>query len=195
MAEPRWTPVTAWEGIAAPGRLGRSDAGPGLTIELGGHVGMASVLAPADVLGGHYGLPLAEAPRSHAVGDLTLIWTAPGQWLAVGPDRGLAARLTAELGGIAAVSDQSDARAVVRLSGPRARDVLAKGCPIDLHGRAFAPGQVAMTAIGHINVMLRQIDDQPTFEIALFRSMAGSFWSWLAASAGEFGPQVVTARG
>ncbi len=195
MAEPRWTPVTAWEGIATPGRLGRSGAAPGLTIELGGHVGMASVLAPAAVLGGHYGLALAEAPRFHTVGDMTLTWTAPGQWLAASPDRGLAARLTAELGGIAAVSDQSDARAVVRLSGPRARDVLAKGCSIDLHSRAFAPGQVAMTAIGHINVTLRQIDDQPTFEIALFRSMAGSFWSWLAASAGEFGPEVVAARG
>lgn len=189
MAEPRWTPVTAWQGIAAPGRHGR-DGEPGVTVTLGGHVGMASVLAPADMLGAHYGLALAEAPRSHAIGDMTLIWTGPGQWLATSADRNLAARLAAEVAGIAAVADQSDARAVVRIAGAKARDVLAKGCLIDLHPRAFGPGQAAMTAFGHINVMLRQVDDRPTFEIALFRSMAESFWHWLSASAAEFGADI-----
>jgi sarcosine oxidase subunit gamma len=190
MADPRWTPVTAWNGIAAPGLFGRIDGNPGVVIELGGHVGMASVLAPAAALGAHYGQALTEAPRSHVIGDLTLIWTAPGQWLATSADRNLADRLAADLAGIATVADQSDARAVVRISGPKARDVLAKGCLIDLHPRAFGPGQVAMTAFGHINVMLRQVDDGPTFEIALFRSMAGSFWHWLSASAGEYGADI-----
>ena len=37
--------------------------------------------------------------------------------------------------GVAAVSDQSDARLVLRVSGPRVRDVLAKGVPVDLHPR------------------------------------------------------------
>lgn len=189
MAEPRWKPVTAWEGIAAPGHHGREGAA-GVTITLGGHVGMASVLAPAASLAAHFGQALAEAPRAHQVGDITLIWTGPGQWLATSADRHLAARLAAELGGIAAVSDQSDARAVLRLSGPKARDVLAKGCLVDLHPRTFGPGQVAMTVFGHINVMLRQVDDSPTYEIALFRSMAASFWHWLAASAGEFGADI-----
>ncbi len=189
MAEPRWKPVTAWEGIAAGGRIGRA-GDPGVTITLGGHVGMASVLAPAASLGAHYGLALTEIPRSHTIGDMTLIWTAPGQWLAASGDRHLADRLTTDLAGIAAVADQSDARAVVRLSGPKARDVLAKGCLVDLHPRTFGPGQVAMTVFGHINVMLRQVDDRPTFEIALFRSMAESFWHWLAASAGEYGADI-----
>lgn len=189
MAEPRWKPVTAWEGIATPGRHGR-EGEPGVVVTLGGHAGMASVLAPAATLGAHYGVALAEMPRAHAIGDMTLIWTAPGQWLASAADRHLAARLAVEIGGIAAVSDQSDARAVVRVSGTRARDVLAKGCLIDLHPRAFGPGQVAMTAFGHINVMLRQIDDRPTYEIALFRSMAESFWHWLSASAAEFGADI-----
>lgn len=190
MAEPRWKPVTAWEGIAAPGRFGRIGGSPGVIIELGGHVGMASVSAPAAALGAHYGLALTEAPRAYKIGDMTLIWTAPAQWLATAADRSLADRLGAALSGIAAVADQSDARAVVRLSGPKARDVLAKGCLVDLHPRAFGPGQVAMTVFGHINVMLRQVDDRPTFEIALFRSMAESFWHWLGAAAGEFGADI-----
>lgn len=189
MVEPRWTPVTAWEGIAAPGRHGRTGEA-GVVITLGGHVGMASVLAPAAALAAHYGTALSETPRSHMIGDMTLIWTSPGQWLALSADRHLATRLAAEIGSIAAVSDQSDARAVVRVAGPRARDVLAKGCLIDLHPRAFGPGQAAMTAFGHINVMLRQLDDQPTYEIALFRSMAESFWHWLSASAAEFGADI-----
>ena len=87
-------------------------------------------------------------------------------------------------------SDQSDGRALMRLSGSRVRDLLAKGCPIDLHPRAFKGGDVALTTISHIGVHLWQVDDAPTYDLALMRSMAESFWSWLDASAAEFGYSV-----
>jgi heterotetrameric sarcosine oxidase gamma subunit len=80
---------------------------------------------------------------------------------------------------------------VLRIGGPRARAALAKGCPLDLHPRAFGPGDTAVTAIAHVGVQLWQLDDAPTYELAVPRSMAKSFWTWLSASAAEFGLAVV----
>jgi sarcosine oxidase subunit gamma len=116
-----------------------------------------------------------------------LVWAGPQQWLAMSGDRAMPAHLAVELEGLASVSDQSDGRAVVRLSGPKLRETLAKGCAIDLHPRAFRPGHTAITAIAHIGVQLWQHDEEPTFDLLVARSMAGSFWGWLSASAAEFG--------
>jgi sarcosine oxidase subunit gamma len=68
---------------------------------------------------------------------------------------------------------------------------LAKILPIDLHPRAFAPGDVASTTASHIGATLWRLEDSaeglPVFEIAVFRSLAGSFWDTLTRSAAEFG--------
>jgi sarcosine oxidase subunit gamma len=103
-----------------------------------------------------------------------------------GGSRDLEIELKKLLGDIANVVDHSDGRVVVRISGPRARDVLVKGIPIDLHPRAFKANDVAITHVSHIGVILWQLDDQPTYELALFRSYADSFVHWLADSAAEF---------
>jgi sarcosine oxidase subunit gamma len=134
-----------------------------------------------------YGL---EPPTRPAVAHgraLDLAWAGPEQWLAVSAERTVAERLAGELEGLAAVSDQSDGRAVLRLSGPKVREMLAKGCPVDLHPRAFRPGDTAITAIAHVGVQLWQVDDGPTFDLLVARSMAASFWRWLSVSSREFG--------
>ena len=64
---------------------------------------------------------------------------------------------------------------------------MAKGVHIDLHGQVFKAGDVAMTAIAHINIHLWQVDEQPTYDLAVFRSFAVAFWEWLTAAATEFG--------
>ena len=87
---------------------------------------------------------------------------------------------------MSSIVDQSDARAVVRISGSRARDVLAKGVPIDLHPRAFKANNVAITHASHIGIIFWQIDDAPTYEIAMFRSFADSFAHWLIELSAEF---------
>jgi methylglutamate dehydrogenase subunit D len=58
---------------------------------------------------------------------------------------------------------------------------------IDLHPRAFATDFAAATSVAHIAVLLWQVDDRPTYEFAVPRSYALSFWHWLHASAGEYG--------
>jgi sarcosine oxidase subunit gamma len=105
-------------------------------------------------------------------------------------DDGFLPALRAALGDCAAISDQSGGGAVLRLAGPRVREVLAKGVMIDLHPSTFAPGDVAVTAAAHVGLTLWRLPDDATgavFEVAVARSLAGSFWHWLAASAAEYG--------
>jgi sarcosine oxidase subunit gamma len=45
--------------------------------------------------------------------------------------------------------------------------------------------------VSHIPVHLWQIDDRPTYEFAVARSLAQSFWRWLEASAAEYGLELV----
>lgn len=136
-----------------------------------------------------YGVDLPARPvRVEGVG-IAFIWAGPDQWLAVadrGQNRDLEIELKAPLAGLASVVDHSDGRVVVRISGDRARDVLTKGMPIDLHPRAFRTGDVAITHASHIGTILWQLDEKPTYEVALFRSYVDSFAHWLFDSAAEF---------
>jgi sarcosine oxidase subunit gamma len=78
---------------------------------------------------------------------------------------------------------------VLRLSGPRSRDVLAAVVPIDLHPRAFRPGDTAMTLAGHIAVQIRLVDDD--FELMAFRGYAGSLFQTVLHAGLEFGVDVL----
>jgi sarcosine oxidase subunit gamma len=147
--------------------------------------GLASVMARKGVTGGDIGQVLGmivdEGPRMSGDAALTLIGTGPGTWLALGEGSAgsFASDLRDGLAGIAAVSDQSSGYVIHRLAGPGARTILQRGAAIDLHPAVFVPGSVATTVIAHMGVVLWQVDDAPTYDVALFRSFAGSFAHWL----------------
>ena len=207
MAELALTPRPALAGQLAPGRHGRLDGPPGVTICERANVTLISVIARRDesealaaLVRSAYGIELPGIPRRSGGPmpdgrELSFIWAGPGQWLAYAEGMtGLAGELETALGKRAMIVEQSDGRCVVHITGPKARAILAKGIGLDLDPRAFKPGDVALTLATHIAVQLWQIDDRPSYEIALFRSLAGSFWHWLSASAAEFGYEVVEER-
>jgi sarcosine oxidase subunit gamma len=141
-----------------------------------------------------FGFELPAAGHRSGSPALALAWSAPGQWLASAenPDRvGFETMLRNKFSGVAAISNQSDGRCVIRISGAAARDVLTKGVPIDLHPSIFQPGRTASTIVAHLNVHFWQLDDAPTYEFAVFRSFAAAFWHFLTESAAEFGFAVV----
>jgi sarcosine oxidase subunit gamma len=189
---------SALSGIAAPGHYGRARA-TGLVIEERTDLAFASIICKREkrfalfnAVNTSFGIALPDGPRRITRGHVTFVGIGPDQWLASagGADAvGFAARVRSRIGPFAAVSDQSDARLVLRVSGPRARDVLAKGVPVDLHPKAFKPGDIACTVVGYINTQIDMLDEA-TYQLAAPRSMAGSFWSWLSASAAEFGYEV-----
>lgn len=197
-------PLSALSGIAVPGRYGRGEGEPSLVItELTG-LGLATVAcrkgqaaALSAAVRKAYGLDLPASSRVAQGAAVRFIGYGPGQWLAVSEalaNEALASKLAAKLQGVASVSDQSGGRTVLRVSGNRARDVLAKGLPLDLDPRAFPLGSAATSAISHIGLQLWQADDTRSYDIAIFRSLSESFWRWLTASAAEFGYEVTPAR-
>lgn len=188
---------SALAGIATPGRHGRKDGSPGVMLAERVDLGLATVMARKGraaalraAVETAYGVAPPDSARHVAGPAAAFIGTGPGQWLALSErlrNGDLATDLARSLQGLASISDQSDGRAVIRIAGPRARDVLAKGLPIDLHPSVFAPGSAATSVIGLMGVTLWQADDTPAYDIVVFRSLAGSFWKWLTDSAAEFG--------
>ena len=147
-----------------------------------------------------FGLLLPAGPRRAAAAGVAFAGTGPGMWLATQEKGGneFAAALEEEIGAMAAVTDQSDGYAVLRLAGPKVRDALAKIIPLDVHPAVFRPGDVASTTASHMGITLWRLEDaaegSPVFEVAVFRSLAGSFWHALSLSAAEFGLSVAESR-
>ena len=104
--------------------------------------------------------------RSVATGDAAIVWTGQDQAFLIGAaPEGLEA--------IAALTDQSDAWARMRLSGPGAGAALARLVALDLRAGAFPKGAVARAGLNHMMmVLLREAGD--VFQIMVFRSMAGT---------------------
>jgi len=139
----------------------------------------------------------------------TAFWLSPDEWWIVdksgtwGGEPGAGTRLAAELrqalaGMPVAVTDISDSRAVIRLSGPRARQVLQKACPLDLHPQHFGIGQCAHTRLAKAAALIHLSADEsaaggPAFDIYVVRSFAEYVWHWLESAGQEYGVAVVSA--
>jgi heterotetrameric sarcosine oxidase gamma subunit len=139
--------------------------------------------ALADAVRGAWGVALPTTPKRVEAGDLAFIWAGRDRWLVTAPEGfDIEARLRESLGALAAITDQGAGRVTFRVSGADARGALAKLIGIDLHPRAFAPGDTALTIAAHINVHLWQIDATPTYDLTVFRSLATSFEHALRAA-------------
>jgi sarcosine oxidase, subunit gamma len=135
-------------------------------------------------------LPVAACATT-ANADTRIVWAGPDDWFVIGPagaaDRIATALRTALAGFHHAVTDVSSGYTVLRLGGPAAREVLAQGCPLDLHPRVFKPGASAGSHWFKASVWLWLTDDAPTFEILVRRSFMGYAWLMLERSTQECG--------
>jgi len=199
VASPPLIARSALAGAAQPGRYGAHGEGPpgailvartGLAIaHIVSRKGKAADVMQrlADVLGT---MP-EDGPRHVAGAGVALVGCGLGQWLALAEgERQLISRLTVAVAGAASMVDLTSAKAVMGIAGPRARDVLAKGCGLDLDPTEFPPGSATVTQVDHIACQLWRSDATPAYELMVNRSLAKSFWSWLTASAAEYGYEV-----
>lgn len=138
------------------------------------------------------GVALPTAPNTWVqAGSGRAIWLGPDEWLltstAERPEQ-LEHRIrAATLPFCGAVVDVSAQRITLRLTGSRARDVLAKGCSIDLHPRSFGRGNSAQTTLAQAGVVLLALSDSGDDYVVLVRSsFAGYLADWLADASLEF---------
>lgn len=179
--------------VRKPGVFGRNAANLGVTlaersgfylVQVSAFPGGEAALATA--LKDRLGITLDAAPNCASVArDALALWLGPQRWL-------IEAKSAFDLAlpaGQAAVVELDHARCVIRLSGPNARDVMAKGCLLDLHPRAFAAGACAQTNLFHSSALIHAVADD-TFDVYVPRSFGRSFWEQLIDAAGEFGYRV-----
>jgi heterotetrameric sarcosine oxidase gamma subunit len=188
------------DGLARSGQFGAGSLKPGLVIEERTDLALATVIARRGemqnlrhAITAAFGLALPEGSFVVTKDGVSFAGIGIGKWLtaAEGPAAvGYVSRLGSRLMALASIADQSDGRVVLRLSGERVREVLAKGIPLDLHPRNFKAGDIASTMVSQMGVQILQLDNQPTFQLMAFRSFAGSLLSWLTKSAAQFGYEI-----
>jgi methylglutamate dehydrogenase subunit D len=168
--------------VALQGRFGADKGAPGVVF---------SVRHPLSIL-----TVIARKGKSKVVAErlskYQAQWAGPDQYFVVAEGRGegaLHAEVSGALSGIASVSDQSHGRVIIRIEGPKARAVLAKGTPVDLHPDEFPAGKSALTQMAHVGVHLTRVDDD-AYDLSVFRGFAESFWEWITEQSEEFGYQV-----
>lgn len=141
---------------------------------------------------GAIALPLPDAGRAVSHDGMRLLNLAPGRWMVIAAD---APDLIGRVGGLcgasgAALVDQGHGRAVLRLSGPDVRALLAKGMGLDLHPRAFAEESVASTSLFHVAVTIDRRRRSSTFDIHMPRGYARSLTERLIDAGRQFGVRI-----
>lgn len=157
---------------------------------------------PADAtfraaVAGTIGAEPPAAGRVAEAGGRAILWLGPDEWLLITPpgdEAGVTVALDAALAGLrASATDVSDNYTTLRVAGRKARWVLAKGWPVDLHPDAFGPGRVAQSNLALCNVILRRTGDrggQPAYELLVRPSFARYLWDWLLDASLEVGCRV-----
>jgi len=172
--------------VSAPGRFGASLGDVGVVLSLVHPVSLVQVLARKG------GAKVVEASLAKFQ-SVRVMRAGPGQFYVQSEglaDGLLAIELKRKLESAASIVDQSHGRVVIRIFGEKARAVLAKGLPLDLHPDVFALGQSAQSQMAHVGVHLTRTS-QDEFEISVFRGFSESLWEWLCGAAAEYGFQVI----
>jgi len=140
--------------------------------------------APAeiDVLG----TTLLREPDSCRALDPIAWWLAPQTWLVASREHSstalIAALESACAGRSCAIVDVSDSLVALQVSGPSAREILARGTGFDVRAASFAPGRSARVAFAQLPVLLRPIAEDD-FELLVDRSAARWLVAWLSTTA------------
>ncbi len=155
-----------------------------------------------------FGFALPTQPNTTAGnGEASALWLGPDEWWLVAPGPGsdpgpeagpeLADKLRVALADdFAAVTEVGEGRTCIRIAGPKARALLQKGCPLDVHPRAFGAGACAQTLLAKATVAIHlsadeSVAERPVFEVYVLRSFAEYLWTWIEDAGREYGVTVI----
>ncbi|MCG5077846.1 sarcosine oxidase subunit gamma [Paraburkholderia tagetis] len=119
-------------------------------------------------------------PNTVAQGNgYDVLWLGPDEWFvrsnAAVQAGVLEEKLAPALGeAYAAAVDVGSGYTVVEIEGARTRELLSRGCPLDLHPNLFKPGQCAQSVFFKASIVLVPTGED-RFEIVVRRSFADYF--------------------
>lgn len=143
------------------GGLRLSEVAPGAVTSVATFKGKDAELSKA--MQAAHGMDMPKPNRISEAGEARALWFGPRMALVMG------VVVDDSLANHAALTDQSDAWAVVRLEGSQAADVLARVTPIDLRARAFGPGATARTEVQHMQASVTCVGEG-VYQIMVFRA-------------------------
>jgi sarcosine oxidase subunit gamma len=200
VAELDWIATTPLSRVYAAGRHGAKDGAAGLSMAELTDFELVQAMARRGMWGAAeqackqaYGKAAPASPQAIEADGALLVWSGPDQFLLLSARKSGRSAMDAArsaFAGIASLSEQSDGRSLIRVSGPRARDMLAKVCSLDLHPAVFPVGTAAATSIDHTSVNLWRGPDASgaaVFHLLVFATFAESLWRTLLDSGAEYG--------
>jgi sarcosine oxidase subunit gamma len=135
------------------------------------------------------GRPLPNEVGATLPGPLHALCLAPAEWLLVAREPWAAVfgrHATAEPTAGLVLIDATDAYTTLTIRGRQAREVLSKGCGLDLHPRAFPTGRCARTRLAQLPLIIDHVDDEQGFDLYVARSAVRWLADWLQDAALEF---------
>ena len=179
------------------GLSGKGPADPGVSVTVRGDLGHinlrgrasnAEFMQPVERA---LGQALPTRPNTFSADRHQVFWLGPDEWLivtAAAEAAELAERLKQATSGThASVNDISGGQIALMLKGAKCRDLLAKGCTLDLHPGVFTHGDCAQSGLARANVLLALVDETPTFLIVVRRSFSEYLCRWLAHAGDDEG--------
>lgn len=204
MADFTWTATSPLQHATRPSRHGAAVQQPGVVLSEVRDFSLVLILArrgqwsaTAKAAKELFSVEAPAKPLAVKGKTATLVWSGADQFYALFPrvaEEQPLDGLRETFAGNASLSDQSDGRALIRISGASARKMLAKLSSIDLDDAVFPVGAAAATSIDHTGVNLWRDADaaegSPVYNILVFTSFADSIWHTILDSSAEYGVEI-----
>jgi len=132
------------------------------------------------------GFPI-ENSKVESNKETRILWSAPRTWFVISKKENIINNIKEKCTDENfAITDISHSRAVIQIKGLQAREILKKGCPLNIN--EFKTNNCAGTVFHGISIVVDLIDNNPdTFNLLTLRSFGESFYHHITDSALEFG--------
>ena len=119
--------------------------------------------------------------------ETRVLWNAPRTWLIISSKKNIVSSIKDKCDNENfAVTDISHSRAVIQIKGLQAKEVLKKGCPININ--EIQVNNCAGTIFNGITIVVDFVNNNPdTFNLLALRSFGETFYHHITDAALEFG--------
>jgi heterotetrameric sarcosine oxidase gamma subunit len=119
--------------------------------------------------------------------DSRILWSAPNTWLVISKKENIIKSINQKCDNENfAVTNISHSRAIIQIKGPKTKEVLKKGCPINFND--FEKNNCAGSVFHGINIMIDCVENHPqTLNLLTLRSFGESLYHHITDASLEFG--------